>query len=84
MLLRVKDAMNCGFKSLMIRTVDTDVVALAVAHYQGLPNTEQLWISFGTGKDFRYIPIHAIASALCPQMTKGLVFFHAFTGCDVT
>ena len=84
MLLHVKDAMNCGFKLVMIRTVDTDVVVLAVAHFQGLPNIEQLWIAFGTGKDFRYIPIHEIASALCPQMAKGLLFFHAFTGCDVT
>ena len=41
MLLHVKDAMNCGFKSVMIRTVDTDVVVLAVAHFQGLPTIEQ-------------------------------------------
>ena len=50
----------------------------------GLPNIEQLWIAFGTGKDFRCIPIHDIASALCPQMAKILLFFHAFTGCDIT
>ena len=36
MLLRVKYAMNCGFKSVMIRTVDTDVVVLAVTHFQDL------------------------------------------------
>lgn len=84
MFVHVKDAMNCGFKSVMIRTVDTDVVVLAVAHFQDLPNIEQLWIAFGTGKDFRYIPIHEIASTLGPQMAKGLLFFHAFTGCDVT
>ena len=70
MLLHVKDAMNCGFKSVMIRTVDTDVVVVAVALFQGLPNIEQLWIAFGTCNDFRYIPIHEIASALCPQMAK--------------
>ena len=56
----------------------------AVAHFWGLPNIEQLWIAFGTGQDSRYIPIHAIASALLPQMAKGWLFFHAFTGCDVT
>ena len=82
MLLYVKDTMNCGFKSVMIRTVGTDVAVLAVAHFHGLPNIEQLWIAFGTGNDFRYIPIHEIASALCPQMAKGVLFFHAFTGCD--
>ena len=66
MLLHVKDAMNCGFKSVMLRTVGTNVVVLAIAHFQGLPNIEQLGIAFGTSNDFRYIPIHEIASALCP------------------
>ena len=84
MLLHVKDPMNCGFTLVMIRTVDTDVVVLAVARFQGLPNIEQLWIAFGTGNDFRYIPIHEIASALRHQMAKGVLLFHAFTGCDVT
>ena len=84
MLLHIEYTMHSGFKSVMIRTVDTYVDVLAVVHFQGLPNVEQLWIAFGTGKDFRYIPIHEIASALCPQMATGLLFFHAFTGCDVT
>ncbi len=48
------------------------------------PNIEQLWIAFGTCNDLRYIPIHEIASALCPQMAKGVLFCHAFTGWDVT
>ena len=34
--LYIKDTMNSGFKSVMIRTVDTDVVVLHVAHFQGL------------------------------------------------
>ena len=84
MIIHIKDIMNSGFKSVMIRTVDTDVVVLAVAHSHGLPNVDQLWITFGTGMDLKYIPIHEIASVLCPQMATGLLFFHAFTGCDVT
>ena len=84
MLIHFKYAMNCDLQFVKIITVDTDVVVLAIAHFQGLPNIEQLWITFGTGNDFRYIPIHDIASALCHQMAKGLLFFHAFTGCDIT
>ena len=61
MLLHIKYTMNSGFKSVMIRTVDADVVLLAVAHFQGLPKVEQLWIAFGAGKDFRYISIPEIA-----------------------
>ena len=66
MLLHFIEATNCGFKSVMIRTVDTDVVA----HFQGLPNIEQLWIALGTSNAFRYIPIHDVASELCYQMAK--------------
>ena len=36
MLLHIQYTMNSGFKSVMIITVDTDVVALHVAHFQGL------------------------------------------------
>ena len=50
-LLHIKYTMNSGFKSVMIRTVNTDVVVLDVAHFQCLPNVEQLWIAFGTDKD---------------------------------
>ena len=80
MLLHVKDPMNCGLKSVTIRTVGTDVVVVAVAHFQGL----QTLSNSGPSKDFRYIPIHEIAITLCPQIAKGVLFFHAFTGCHVT
>ena len=75
MFLHVQGAMNSGFKSVMISTVDTDVVVLAVAHFQDFSKFEEFWIAFRTGKDFRYIPVHEISSALCPQMVKGLLFF---------
>ena len=38
MRLPVKYTMNCGLKSLVIRTFGTYMVVLAVAHFQGLPN----------------------------------------------
>ena len=84
MPLRVKEPMYFGLKTVTIRTVGTCVVVLAVAHFQGLPNIGQLWVAFGTGKEFKYIPMHNIASAIFPQFAKGMLFFHIFTGCDVT
>jgi len=67
-LLHVKDAMNSGYKDAIIRTVDTDVVVLAVAYIQDLENIGNLWIAFGTGKDFRYIPVHELARSIGPDM----------------
>ncbi len=65
----------------LIRTVDTDVVVLAVAAVVQTEVTE-LWIAFGTGSNFRYIPVHSIAAALGPDKYLALPMFHAYTGCD--
>ena len=40
------------------------------------------WVGFASGKDYRYIPIHAIAEKLPQNMCKALPLFHALTGCD--
>ena len=42
---------------------------------------EKLWIAYGRGKDFSWIPIHELCLSLGPR-AKALTFFHAFTGCD--
>ena len=85
-LLHVKDAMISGYKDTIIRTVDTDVVVLAVAYFQDLENIGNLWSAFGTGKDFRYIrvPVHELARSIGPDMANGLPFFHSLSGCDTT
>ncbi|KAG1674646.1 Pinin [Nymphon striatum] len=74
------DAALKGHKSIMIRTVDTDVV-LAVATFHILP-VDELWIAFGTGNKFRYLPAHEYACTLGPEKSKSLPLFHALTGCD--
>ena len=44
----------------MIRTTDTDVVVLAVANIIIFTiQVTELWITFGTGKNFRNIPAHS-------------------------
>lgn len=42
----------------------------------------QLWVAFGTGPHFRYIPAHEIAKTLGPDKSCALTMFHAYTGCD--
>jgi len=70
-----------GLKKILIRTVDTDVVILAIAFAKKV-EVEELWIAFGVGNHLRYLPIHKIASSLSTQQREGLSFFHAFIGCD--
>jgi len=79
MLLHVKQA-KC---SAIIKTVDTDVVVIAVSCFHDL-DIERVWIEFGTNQNKRFIAIHDIVSAL-PQSEKvcsSLPIFYAITGCD--
>ena len=70
-----------GKSKISICTVDTDVVVLVVSFFSRM-NFEEMWIAFGTGKNFRFIAIHEIVSSLFPTTFSGLLAFHAFTGCD--
>ena len=83
LLLHAKDAAQQGINRIMIRTVDTDVVILAIALYDYI-EAEEIWISFGTSRNHRYIPAHIISHALGSDKSKALPAFHALTGCDQT
>ena len=81
MILHLADAVNEGFCTTLLRTVDSDIVILAVAAASKL-DVQELWVAFGMGKNFRYIPAHEIASFLGPDKSRALPVFHAYTGCD--
>ena len=57
-------------------------MVLAVSVSQGLGPEYELWLAFGTGKHFRYLAGHKIASGLGPKKAQTLPMFHALTGCD--
>ena len=81
-MVHVSHAVAHGHRRIQIRTVDTDIVVLAVMVVKKLPLLDELWIAFGTGKNYRYIPAHEIAASLDPQKALVLPVFHALTGCD--
>ena len=82
MMPHVAHAAQHGHHQIQVRTVDTDVVVLSVMVVQKLPAGDELWVAFGTGKNYRYISAHEIASSLGPEKTYALPMFHAITGCD--
>ena len=63
----------------MIRTVDTDVVVIAISVKHKLDIS--IWIAFGVVKSFRYIPVHEIAVQLGPY---SLAPFYSFMRLLVT
>lgn len=82
-ILHAVDAARKWACKILIRTVDTDVVVLAIAYFFSI-QAEEVRVAFGTGKKFRYIPIHKIATGLGKRKSEALAIFHAFTGCDTT
>ena len=81
LLLHVSDAVQKGCKKVTMRTVDTDVVVLAVASFRKIA-PDELWVAFGVGSSFRYIAVPEIVNTMNPTQCLTLPVFHAFTGCD--
>lgn len=86
MILHAADAVQEDYRKIVLRTVDTDVLVLAIA-FAGILQEQQLqqvevWVGMGTGSHFRYLAAHEISNKLGSGMSKALPVFHAFTGCD--
>ncbi len=82
LLLHAKDAVQHSCGTIMIRTVDIDIVVLAIALYLPI-HASELWIGFGVGDNFKYVPVHTIAGSLGPKC-RALLIFQAFRRCDNT
>lgn len=68
----------------MIKANDTDVLVIGVNVLPDLINIglQSLWIEFGQEKSLRWIPVNDIHTKIGVDKSDGLLFFHAFTGCD--
>ncbi len=73
--------MRHGYSKVLIHTVDTDIIVLAVTATGSL-DFEELWVAYGTGEKIRFLAAHEMVVALGPNTCQGLSFFHALTGCD--
>ena len=80
LILHAADAIKHAHNTIFIRTLDTDVVVLAVTASQTL--SVRIWMQFGTVTSFRFISTHEIDSGLGPGRSLALPMFHALTGCD--
>ena len=80
MMLHLHQAAEQRHAKAYLKTVDTDVVILAIYYFHELGLTE-LWVRFGSGKTFKEITVHHICQQLRSQRCQALLFFHACTGC---
>ena len=77
-LLHLAHAAAHGHTKAYVRTVDSDVVVLAVMCFESRGLSE-LWVGFGTEKNIRDIPIHTIRSNIGPLKSLARL-----VGCDTT
>ena len=64
-----------------MRTVDTDVVAVALECFHQLQD-KRIWVE--SGVQSKSFSINRLFDQLGEQLCKALPFYHAFTGCDYT
>ncbi|XP_052129864.1 uncharacterized protein LOC127751028 [Frankliniella occidentalis] len=83
MMLHAASAAANGCPRVLIRTVDSDVVVLAVWTASKVA-MDELWLSYGVGKHQKFIAAHEIAKKLGPAKCEVLPAFHILTGCDIT
>ncbi len=84
-ILHVNDSLERGLRSIMIRTVDTDVVVILISQFHSVIDRfpeAKLWVAFGTGKHLRYYSINAICAHLGREQSRCL--FHFTHSQDVT
>ena len=85
LLLHAAHCLATGHEGIMLTTVDSDVVVLAIfaaAALNPLYKLKKLWFEFMVGKKRCYIPAHELASTMGPEKAQAMPIFHAITGCD--
>lgn len=81
--LHTKDIYMKGYETIVIRTVDPDVLGLSVSAFTHLADKiDELWIDFGTEKNKKLFEIHKIYVKIGADKAQIMLFFHAFTRCN--
>jgi hypothetical protein len=79
--------MEKGAKTVLVRTVDTDVIVILIGIFHDLlvvHSSAEIRVAFGMGKKYRFYHINAICRNLAESKSRALPVFHAYSGCDTT
>ena len=83
-IVHLLHAIAAGLVSILIKTGNTDVVAILCGQYHQILQPMHIWIEFGSGKHQQNLNLGMIYQALGPKQYVSLPLFHALTGCDTT
>ena len=84
-IVHLRDAVNHGFSNIIVRTVDSDVIAIIIGHTDSLiamdPNVKVV-VAFNVGSKYNVLNVTSMALALPEKVRISFPVIHAFTGCD--
>ena len=83
---QVTDTVKDDSKRVMVLSNDADMVMLLLYFFDAFSEmgVEELWVTFGKGESYRFIPIHSLLENFGKQICKILLIVHILTGCDIT
>ena len=79
-VIHVLHALQSSCTSVLIRTVDTNVVIILVGKFDRLiaeRSDADIWIAFGIGKHFHFISVNRVCVSLGETRARCLPVFHA-------
>ena len=79
-ILHVVDGSQ-SYKNILIITVDTDVVIIALCNFFSL-SLNGLWVEFGVGQNRKYLPMHKITYSLGEETWRALPMWFTLSDCD--
>ena len=73
-----------GPATVVIRTSDSDILAIAVGNHWKLPHDIQVFLELGlvSNNTLRYVNVTKMYKKLGDELSKSIPAFHALTGCD--
>ena len=81
----VRNCADNGYQEVLIKTADTDVIVLLLAHIPFASNPGlNIEVDFGFGNARTFYDVSKIASNIPPENRLGLLFFFAVTASDYT
>ena len=84
-LLHIKDAINCGLKRILLKTVDSAIVVTLLGFTRKLFDFNadiKVWVKFNSGMNGKLINMNTTLDELGGEITSGIIYFRCFSGYD--
>ena len=72
-----------GFRNFVVKTVDTDIMTLVLAHLSIINSTYETEVDFNFGKDRIFIKVNDVCPGITQEQQLKFMFVFPFTCCNI-